>query len=213
MSASLTAALADAGHDVRQAADGRLGLQLAQDQGFDVLVVDRLLPQIDGVALVRALRTAQVRTPVLFLTALGGLQDKVEGLQAGGDDYLVKPFAPAEILARVEALGRRSPLHDEPDALEVGRLRLERRQRRARAGDVLLDLTPGEHRVLELLMRHAGRTVTRAMLVEQALDLDASAPGALIEPHVSRLRTKLAAAGAAEQVRTVRGLGYLLAAS
>ncbi len=212
VAASLAAVLTQAGHDVRQACDGRLGLQQAQESGFDVLVVDRLLPRIDGVALVRALRTAQIMTPVLFLTALGGLQDKVEGLQAGGDDYLVKPFAHAEMLARVEALARRSPLHSDPDLLESGSLRIERRARRARAQGTLLDLTPCEHRVLELLMLHAGRPVTRAMLIEQALDLDADAPGSLIEPHVSRLRAKLAAVGAEEQVRTLRGLGYVLAA-
>ena len=200
------------GHEVRRAADGREGLKLAQDAPSDVLVVDRLLPQIDGLSLVRALRTAGVSTPVLFLTALGGLSDKVEGLGAGGDDYLVKPFDLPELVARVEALGRRQPLSADPNVIVVSDVRLDRRAHAAWRGASALELTPREFRILELLMLNVGRPVTRAMMVERALDLDADSPGSLVEPHVSRLRTKLLRAGGHDRIQTVRSVGYVLVA-
>lgn len=204
--------LAAQGHEVRRACDGREGLRLAQQAAPDVLVVDRLLPHIDGLSVVRALRTAGVSTPVLFLTALGGLSDRVEGLRAGGDDYLVKPFELPELVARVEALGRRPPLSADPNVVEAADIRLDRRAHLARRGAVALDLTPREYRILELLVLNVGRPVTRAMLVERALDLDADSPGSLVEPHVSRLRTKLVRAGGYDRIHTVRGVGYVLVA-
>ncbi len=210
--AFLAEGLAAQGHEVKRAHDGREGLKLAHGFAPDVMVVDRLLPHIDGLSLVRALRTAGMSVPVLFLTALGGLSDRVEGLRAGGDDYLVKPFELPELVARVEALGRRPPLSADPNVLEVADIRLDRRAHVARRGATLLDLTPREYRILELLTLNAGRPVTRAMLVERALELDPDSPGSLVEPHVSRLRTKLTRSGGCDRIQTVRGVGYVLVA-
>ena len=206
----LAEGLSQQGHGVRLARDGREVLRMAEEGPVDVQIVDRLLPGIDGLSLVRALRTASIMTPVLFLTALGGLSDKVEGLRAGGDDYLVKPFALPELVPRVEALGRRPALARDPNVIEAGALRLDRRAHLARCWGVVLQLSPREYRILELLALHVGRPVARSTLVEQALELDAASPGSLIEPHVSRLRTKLERAGAAERILTLRGVGYAL---
>jgi two-component system, OmpR family, response regulator len=205
-------ALTHVGFEARVAPNGKEGLRQAQAEPPDVLVVDRMLPGVDGLSLVRALRTAGFAPPVLFLTALGGLSDKVEGLRAGADDYLVKPFETPELVARVEALGRRRPPTPEPDLVHVGALTLDRRLQMARTPDGRLELTRAEFRILELLALHPGRAVTRAMLVERALDLDPESPGSLVEPHVSRLRVKLERAASGQRILTLRGVGYALVA-
>jgi two-component system, OmpR family, response regulator len=209
----VSAGLADLGHEVEVACDGRIGLKRASDGGFDCLVVDRLLPGFDGLTVVRTLRGAGVRTPVIFLTAVGGVADRVQGLRAGADDYLVKPFDLEELAARLEALGRRPPLPSETMVLQVGELELNRVERTVRRDGRALDLTTSELKILEVLMLSAGRPVTRSMLLQQVFGLDHPSPASIIEPHVSRLRAKLERAGREGPIRTVRGAGYLIDAS
>ncbi len=204
------AGLSARGHDVEIAEDGRAGLRLATTDAFDVLIIDRMLPELDGLALVRALRTARVDTPALMLTALGGIADRVDGLRGGADDYLVKPFELEELDARLEALGRRPQRGVEHAVLARGDLLLNRLTRHATWNDQPLELTASEFAMLELLMLNAGRTVTKAMMLEQVFDLDPSSSGAIVEPHVSRLRAKLVRKGAQDPIRTMRGAGYLL---
>ena len=201
------AGLVARGHDVTVAGDGREAVIALARGGFEVAVLDRLLPEFDGLAVLRAVRSAGVSTPVIFLTALGGVSDRVEGLKAGGDDYLVKPFDLDELDARIHALGRRPPLSPAL-TLRQGGLTLDRLSRRVCAGERELPLTASEYQILELLMVSAGRLVTKAMILEQVFDLDRRSPGMVIEPHVSRLRAKLADAGAPEVIRTHRGRGY-----
>jgi two-component system, OmpR family, response regulator len=201
------------GHEVDVACDGSVGLQRATDSGFDCLVVDRLLPAFDGLTVVRTLRSAGVRTPILFLTAVGGVADRVQGLRAGADDYLVKPFDLEELAARLEALARRPPLPSETVVLKVGELELNRMERFARRDGCPLDLTASELKILEVLMLSAGRPVTRSMLLQQVFGLEHANPASIIEPHVSRLRAKLETPGRLGPVRTVRGAGYLIDAT
>ena len=154
--------LKEQGHGVEVAGDGRDGLFLALDQSFDVIVMDRMTPGMDGLSVVKSLRAGGVVTPVLFLTALGGVGDRVEGLEAGADDYLVKPFSFSELNARVNALGRRTPMREQTaSVLKLGALELNRLQRSARVGDKTLDLKPKEFQLLEYLMQNADRVVTR----------------------------------------------------
>ena len=198
------------GHRVEVACDGRTGLLRASEPQFDCLVIDRLLPGFDGLTVVRTLRSAGVRTPIIFLTAVGGVADRIQGLRAGADDYLVKPFELEELAARVEALGRRPPLPESQTLLRAGDLELDRLDRTARRAGQLLELTASEFRLLEVLMRHAGSPVTRSMLLQAVFGLDHANPATIIEPHVSRLRAKLEQAGRADPVRTVRGSGYCI---
>lgn len=199
--------LQDRGHEVELVGDGRRGMIRAAEGRFDVAVVDRLLPTMDGVAIVRALRAAGLQTPVILLTALGGVSDRVEGLRAGADDYLVKPFDLDELDARMQALGRRPPM-PEPTVVKQGGFELDRLRRRVRINDVEIFLTTSEFAILEVLMVNASHVVTKAMLLERVFDLDSSAPGMVIEPHVSRLRAKITALGGADPIRTLRGRGY-----
>ena len=198
------------GHQVEVAADGRSGLTRASDPRFDCLVVDRLLPGFDGLTVVRTLRGAGVRTPIIFLTAVGGVADRVQGLRAGADDYLVKPFELEELAARVEALARRPPLLAGQTALKAGDIELDRLERRVRRAGQALDLTGSEFKILEVLLLNAGHPVTRSMLLEAVFGLDHPNPATIIEPHVSRLRAKLQDDGLPDPVRTVRGAGYCI---
>ena len=206
----LKRALGEAGHTVDLAAAGRDGLLLAAGEAYDVIVLDRMLPGIDGLAILRTIRAAKVRTPVLLLTAMGGIDDRVEGLEAGGDDYLVKPFAFAELLARVAALARRPPPQDVPTVLKVADLEMDLLARTVRRAGERIELQPREFQLLEYLLRHAGRVVTRTMLLESVWDFHFDPRTNIVETHISRLRAKLDRVGSADLIHTVRGAGYRL---
>jgi len=175
-------------------------------------VVDRMLPGLDGLGLVRAMRETGVKAPVLFLTALGGVGDRVRGLEAGGDDYLVKPFAFAELHARLQALARRPPLAEVQAVLRVADLEMDLLRRSVSRGGQRIELQPREFQLLEYLMRNAERVVTRTMLLEAVWDFHFDPRTNIVETHMSRLRAKLACAGAPELIHTVRGAGYALRA-
>ncbi len=209
-SAYLARGLREQGHVVDLAATGRDGLFLATDGGHDVLIVDRMLPGLDGIGLVQTLRQTGVKAPVLFLTALGGVGDRVRGLEAGGDDYFVKPFAFAELLARVNALARRPPLTDRPTVLQAGDLELDLLKRTVLLNGKPVELQPREFQLLEFLMRNADRVVTRTMLLESVWDFHFDPKTNIVETHISRLRSKLSQRGGAELIYTVRGAGYVL---
>ncbi len=205
-------ALKQHGHVADHAANGRDGLFLASGETYDVLVVDRMLPGLDGLGVVRTLRAAGVLTPVLFLTTLGGIDDRVSGLNAGGDDYLVKPFAFAELLARLHALARRPPLAQVDTVLRVADLEMNLLKRTVTRGGTRIDLQPREFQLLEYLMRHADRVVTRTMLLEGVWDFHFDPKTNIVETHMSRLRAKLDRGGDPELIRTVRGAGYMMRA-
>jgi two-component system OmpR family response regulator len=202
--------LAEEGHNLTRVGDGRDGLFRATGESWDLLIVDRMLPSLDGLSLVRTLRSADIKTPVLFLTALGGVGDRVSGLNAGGDDYLVKPFAFAELVARVNALGRRPPALATETVLRAGDLEMNLLNRIVRRGETLIQLQPREFRLLEYLMRHAGEVVTRTMLLEAVWDFHFDPRTNIVETHISRLRAKLYRDGGPELIHTVRGAGYAL---
>lgn len=203
--------LRQAGEQVDHVDDPRQGLMQAAAQPYDAIVFDRLLPGMDGLDAIRVLRASRVETPVLVLTALSGIDDRVQGLDAGADDYLVKPFAFSELHARLRALGRRKPLQEEePARLEAGPLTLDRLSRRVRRGEAELNLLPREYALLEYLMRHAGRTVTRTMLLEAVWGYRFDPKTSLVQTHMSRLRAKVDRPFDTELIRTVRGAGYVL---
>lgn len=202
--------LKECGHIVDLAANGRDGLFLAAEGVHDVMVVDRMLPSVDGLALVKTIRGAGVRTPVLFLTTLGGIDDRVEGLEAGGDDYLVKPFAFAELLARVHALARRPPMAEVETVLKVADLEMDLVRRNVTRAGLRIDLKPREFLLLEYLMRHAGQVVTRTMLLEHVWEFHFDPRTNIVETHVSRLRAKVDRDFAVELIHTIRGAGYCL---
>ena len=205
--------LQEHGHVADHVADGQDGLVMAVQGGHDVLVIDRLLPGLDGLGLVRTLRGAGSKAPVLFLTALRGVGDRVAGLEAGGDDSLVKPFAFAELLARLNALARRPPLADAPTVLRIADLELDLLRRTVTRAGVRIDIQPREFSLLEFLMRHADRVVTRTMLLEGVWDFHFDPRTNIVETHVSRLRGKLSRGGHdPELIHTVRGAGYILRA-
>lgn len=204
--------LAEEGHLTVQAASGDEGLFRAAGENFDLLIVDRMLPALDGVGLVKTLRAAGNRTPVLFLTALGGVDDRVMGLNAGGDDYLVKPFAFAELVARVAALGRRPPAGPVETKLRVADLELDLLSRTVRRAGQEIELQPREFRLLEYLMRHAGQVVTRTMLLENIWDFHFDPRTNIVETHISRLRSKIDKGFSPELIHTVRGAGYCVRA-
>ena len=208
--AYLKRALSEAGHTVDSAATGRDGLMLAAGETYDVIVLDRMLPEIDGLAILRTIRASGVKTPVLLLTALGGIDDRVEGLEAGADDYLVKPFAFAELLARVNALARRPPTQDIRTELSVADLKLDLLKRTVSRGGRRIELQPREFQLLEYLLRHAGRVVTRTMLLESVWDFHFDPKTNIVETHMSRLRGKVDRGHAHELIHTVRGAGYVL---
>jgi two-component system OmpR family response regulator len=211
MAAYIKNGLQQEGHVVHAVANGREGLLSAIGQAYSVLIVDRMLPGTDGLSIVKTLRTAQVRTPVLFLTALGGIDDRVEGLEAGADDYIVKPFAFSELLARVNALARRPPLAVE-SVLRVGDLEMDRLERVVRRGSGKIELQPREFRLLEYLMTNSGRVVTRSMLLENVWDFHFDPKTNIVETLISRLRSKIDRGHEVELIRTVRGSGYTISA-
>lgn len=200
--------LAEEGHRLSVARDGRDGLFRATGEDWDLLIIDRMLPGLDGLGLVKTLRAADIKTPVLFLTTLGGVGDRVRGLDAGGDDYLVKPFAFAELAARVNALGRRPPISTVETILRVGDLEMDLLGRAVRRGDASIQLQPREFLLLEYLMRNAGKVVTRTMLLENVWDFHFDPRTNIVETHISRLRAKLHRDGAPDLIHTVRGAGY-----
>lgn len=205
--------LAKEGHILEVAADGREGLVRAMDDHWDLLIVDRMLPQLDGLVLVRMLRAGGIATPILFLTALGEVPDRVAGLHAGGDDYLVKPFALSELAARVEALGRPRDAPKQQTLLRAADLEIDRLSCTARFRGVPLDLQQREFRLLEYLVRHAGQVVTRGMLLEHIWGIHFEPRTNLVESNISRLRGKLGEAGGGETIETVRGVGYMIRAA
>jgi two-component system, OmpR family, response regulator len=202
--------LAESGYVVDQAFEGRDGLFMATTGGYDALIVDRMLPGMDGLSLIAALRAAEVRTPVLILSALGAVDDRVKGLRAGSDDYLVKPFAFAELLARIEALLRRGPPVQTTTKLKVGDLELDLLARTVSRQGRSIELLPREFSLLEFLMRHAGQVVTRTMLLESVWDYHFDPQTNVIDVHISRLRQKLDKGFAHPMLHTVRGAGYRL---
>ena len=204
-------ALESQGHNVEQVHDGIEGLAQARAGEHSALIVDRMLPGLDGLSLVRQLRAAGRQTPVLFLTTMSGLDDRVEGLEGGGDDYLVKPFAFSELLARVNAITRRHG-ESEPTRLRAADLEMDLIRRTASRGGKSIDLQPQEFRLLEYLLRNAGRVVTRAMLLENVWDLHFDPRTNIVETHLSRLRSKIDRGFGAELIHTVRGAGYILRA-
>lgn len=196
------------GYVVKSVAVGDAALQLARAERWDVLILDRMLPKLDGLTLLKALRGYGVTTPVLMLTALGRIEDRVDGLDAGADDYLVKPFAPPELVARIQALGRRHSQSGVATKLRAGALEIDLIGREARREGRLVLLQPRELRLLEVLMRHAGEYVTRTMLLEQVWDFHFDPQTKIVETHMSRLRTKLNEGGLPDLIETVRGAGY-----
>ena len=203
--------LSESGHRVDLAENGPDGLDRATHDSFDAMVIDRMLPGSDGLSIVASLRAAQIQTPVLVLSALGDVEDRVKGLRAGCDDYLSKPFAFAELLARLEALTRRG--NAETTRLAVGDLDMDLLTRRVTRGGREIDLLPREFRLLEYLMRHAGHIVTHTMLLEKVWDHHFDPQTNVIDVHVSRLRQKLDKGFAMPLLHTVRGAGYTLRAA
>ena len=200
------------GHVAKHVSDGRDGIMLASSEEYDVLVVDRMLPGIDGLSCVASIREMGVKTPVLFLTALDSVGDRVTGFEAGGDDYLVKPFAFAEFLARLNALARRPPLAEVVSVLRVGDLEMDLLQHRvSRAGEVI-EMQPREFRLLEYLMRNAGRVVTRTMLLEKVWQFNFDPKTKIVETHISRLRSKVDRNVDQQLIHTIRGSGYVIRA-
>jgi two-component system OmpR family response regulator len=197
-------------HVVDLASDGNTGLSLAGGRAYDVAIVDRMLPGLDGLSLVKTLRARGIPSAVLFLTNLGGIDDRVEGLEAGGDDYLVKPFAMAELLARVNALGRRPSTSE--TVLRVGGLELDLVKRSVVREGRAIELQPREFELLECLMRHTGRIVTRTMLLERVWDFHFDPKTNIVETHISRLRAKVDRGFDCDIIHTVRGSGYSLRA-
>ena len=212
MAEYLRKALAEAGAVVDQAAEGREGLLLAASNDYDILILDRMLPGLDGLGIVRTLRASGNQTPVLFLSALGEVDDRVEGLRAGGDDYLITPFAVSELQARVEALLRRRSAEAPETRLRVADLEMDLLKREVSRASAQIALQPREFRLLECLMRHAGQVVTRTMLLEQVWDYHFDPQTNVIDVHISRLRSKIDKDFAPPLLHTVRGAGYMISA-
>jgi two-component system OmpR family response regulator len=202
--------LGESGHVADHAADGEEGFAMAGEGGYDVLIVDRMLPKMDGLTVVEKLRSDGQQVPILFLSALGEVDDRVKGLKAGGDDYLVKPYAFTELLARIEALVRRQNPSEIETSFKVGDLEVDLLSRQViRSGQEIL-LQPREFRLLEYLMRHAGQIVTRTMLLENVWDYHFDPQTNVIDVHVSRLRAKIDKEFDSPLLHTVRGAGYCL---
>jgi two-component system OmpR family response regulator len=202
--------LTEAGYDCTHAADGEAGLAVAREGGFDVLIVDRMMPKLDGVQVVTTLRREGDATPVLFLSALGEVDDRITGLKAGGDDYLVKPYAFAELTARVEALSRRRETGAVATTLKVGDLEMNLISRTVHRAGTEIDLQPREFQLLEFMMRHAGQSVTRTMLLEKVWEYHFDPQTNVIDVHISRLRSKIDKGFERAMLQTVRGAGYRL---
>ena len=211
LAAQLRSALQAAGHEVRIEVDGHAGEAALLEGAFDVAIVDRMLPSKDGLDVVAAMRERGDRTPVLILSAMAQVDDRVAGLRAGGDDYLTKPYAFSELLARVEVLGRRSEQPGPDTVLEVADLHLDRIAHEAERSGQRITLQPREYRLLDYLMRNAGRVVTRTMLLENVWDLHFDPQTNVIDVHISRLRSKIDKGFDRPLLHTVRGRGYKLA--
>jgi len=202
--------LAEEGHVCESLGDGRDGLTQAMAEPYDLLIVDRMLPGLDGLSLVRALRAVGKKVPVIFLTSLGGVDDRVDGLNVGGDDYLIKPFAFSELMARINALARRPQMRDAETVLRVGDLEMDLITRKVTRGFDVIDLQPREFRLLEVLMRNQGRILTRTMLLERVWSFHFEPKTSVVETHISRLRTKIDRPYGRELIHTVRGSGYTM---
>jgi len=205
----LVSGLSAAGHTASWAYTGNEGHALARERNFDTLIIDRMLPDMDGLSLVVALRAEQIDTPILMLTTMGGVDDRVDGLDAGADDYLLKPIALEELAARVRALGRRYKAHEEY-RLEVGGLTLDKVARKVTRGGREIVLQQREYQILLVLMENAGNIVTRRMLIEQVWNYDFDPKTNIVESHLSRLRTKIDRDFAVQLIHTVRRSGYSL---
>jgi two-component system OmpR family response regulator len=206
----LTKALREAGHTIDHAGDGEIGWHYAETASYDVLVVDRMLPRRDGLSVIEGLRAKGDQTPVLILSALGQVDDRVKGLRAGGDDYLTKPYAFTELLARIEALERRSRPGQSDTHYRVGDLMLDRLSHQVTRGDEEIVLQPREFRLLEYLMKNAGQVVTRTMLLENVWDYHFDPQTNVIDVHISRLRAKIDKGHDKSLLTTVRGAGYMI---
>jgi len=190
--------------------NGKVGLFLAAREDYDVLIIDRMLPGLDGLSIVKMLRATGHQAPAIFLTTMSGINDRVQGLDAGADDYLVKPFAFAELLARITALLRRPPMSEVGRILHAGDLEMDLFKRTVRRAGKTIELQPQEFRLLEYLIRNKDRVVTRAMLLENVWDFDFDPETSVVETHISRLRVKIDKGFGSELLRTVRGVGYCL---
>lgn len=200
----------EAGHVCDVLADGRDALFQATREQYDVLVVDRMLPGLDGLSMIKAVRAAKVKTPAIFLTSISGVDDRVEGLEAGSDDYLTKPFAFSELLARVNALARRPPVQDQKTVLRVADLELDIVRRQVTRQGLSIDLQPREFTLLEVLMRAEGRVLTRTMLLERVWDFHFDPKTSVVETHISRLRAKIDKPFDVPLLHTVRNTGYCI---
>jgi two-component system OmpR family response regulator len=212
VAAYLTKGLREHGYTVEQASDGKDGLFLALYEEFDAMIIDRMLPNVDGLSIIRSVRQADISTPVLILSALGQVDDRVAGLREGSDDYLVKPFSFSELIARLEALLRRQSPAGSQTRLVVGELEMDLLARTVHRGQDTIELKPREFSLLEYLMRHAGQVVTRTMLLEHVWDYHFDPQTNVIDVHISRLRQKIDRGYEHEMLQTVRGAGYTLRA-
>ncbi len=211
VAAYINKGLNEAGHTVDLAPDGKSGLGLATTEDYDAMIIDRMLPGVDGLTIVKSVRAADIHTPILILSALGEVDDRVEGLKAGADDYLTKPFAFSELDARLEALQRRSTSALNVETLlRVGDLELDQLSRTASRAGKAIELQPREYRLLEYLMRHAGQVVTRTMLLEHVWDYHFDPQTNVIDVHISRLRGKIDKGHDKALLHTVRGAGYMI---
>lgn len=207
----VTRGLREAGHTVEHAGNGRDGLFIAASESFDVMILDRMLPgNIDGLAIIEALRKSGNRTPILILSALNDVDERIRGLRSGGDDYLTKPFAFGELLARVDVLGRRGGEGGGERLLQVGDLRMDLLSRRVTRGSRAITLQPREFKLLEYLMRHANQVVTRTMLLEAVWDYNFDPQTNVVDVHISKLRQKIEHESERPLVRTVRNAGYMM---
>lgn len=205
--------LREAGHVVDLFTDGRDAVAGAMGQSYDVLVLDRMVPGLDGLSVLKALRQARVQAPAIFLTALGDVENRVEGLRAGGDDYLVKPFAFSELLARIDVLVRRQGVPEEQSSeLCAGDITIDLHRRTCTRRGQSIDLNPKEFLLLEVFMRSKGRLQTRALLLEQVWDMNFDPTTGLVETHISRLRGKIEKPFGDTLIRTIRGAGYVFEA-
>ncbi len=207
-SAFLAKALKESGHVVSSAPDGELGLETATTDTYDVMIIDRMLPKLDGLSVIEKVRQAEIKTPVLILSALGEVDDRVKGLRAGGDDYLTKPYAFTELLARVEALARRAQPEEAATRYVVADLILDRLSHKVSRANENILLQPREYRLLEYLMKHAGQVVTRTMLLENVWDYHFDPQTNVIDVHISRLRSKIDKNYEPPLLHTIRGAGY-----
>ncbi len=202
--------LNEAGHSCELCSDGRDGLALAVQGNFDVVIADRMLPGLDGLSMVKAMRQARCVVPVVFVTSVGGLGDRVEGLDAGGDDYVVKPFAFIELMARINAIARRPNINSEQLVLKVADLEVDILKRRVTRASIVIDLKPREFAILEMLMRAEGRVITRTMLLERIWEFNFDPQTSVVETQISRLRAKVDKPFDPPLIHTVRNTGYRL---